>query len=100
MAAENALDLRKEIRIAIRFNTVNVPGSSDLRAQRVAEDFASSKMSRHFTFDQDFIHCPSDFDSDTPKSVWILCDFNVGEREVGNFPIRFWKVNYDQNQSA
>jgi len=100
MAEENTLDLQKEIRIAIRYNTVNVPGVSILRAQRVAEDFASFKMSRHFTFDQDFIHCPSDFDSDTPKSVWILCDFNVGEREVGNFPIQFWKVNYDQNQSA
>jgi hypothetical protein len=96
MAEENTRDLQKEIRIAIRYNTVNVPGPSSLRAQRVAEDFASLKMFRHFTYDQDFIHCPSDFDSDTPKSVWILCDFNIHEREVEDVPIQFWKVNYDQ----
>jgi hypothetical protein len=100
MATDSTLELRKETRIAIRYNTLNVPGSSILRAQRVAEDFASSKMSRHFTYDQDFIHCPSDFDSDTPKWVWILCDFNVREREVGNVPIQFWKVSYNQNESA
>jgi hypothetical protein len=102
MAKENIADLQREIRVAIRYNTVNVPGLSIDRAQRIAEDFASSKLGRHFSYDQDFIHCPSDFDSDTPKSVWILCDFNVRDRlpQINIVPVEYWKVHYDREQSA
>ncbi|KAE8442990.1 hypothetical protein EG329_002453 [Mollisiaceae sp. DMI_Dod_QoI] len=94
--------MAEELRIAIRYITVNVPGLPSNRAQQVADDFAISKLSRHFSYDQDFIHCPSDFDSDTPKSVWILCDFNVRQRqpEINNIPTEFWKVTYDNKQSA
>lgn len=51
---------------------------------------------------QDFVHCPSDFDSDTSKSVWILCDFNVRRRlpEVNNIPTQFWKVTYGEMRLA
>lgn len=56
-------------RVAIRYNTVQVPGLLHERAQRVAEDFASCKLLRHFSYTEDFIHCPSDFDCDIAKNV-------------------------------
>ena len=99
---KNTPKMAEELRIAIRYNTVNVPGLPSHRAQQIADDFAISKLLRHFSYDQDFIHCSSDFDSDAPKSVWILCDFNVRQRrpEVNNIPTEFWKVTYDNEQSA
>jgi len=102
MENQNKQETAEELRIAIRYNTLDVPGLSSNRAQRVADDFAVWKLSRHFSYDQDFIHCPSDFDSDTSKSVWVLCDFNVRDRhpEVNNVPTQFWKVNYGNMQSA
>ncbi|KAI9739549.1 MAG: hypothetical protein M1834_006265 [Cirrosporium novae-zelandiae] len=95
-------DLQNELRVAIRYNTVRVPSLSSNRAQRIAEDFAFLKLSRHFDYDQDFIHYPTDFDSDIPKWVWILCDFNVRDRlpQVENVPVQFWKVDYDEKHSA
>jgi hypothetical protein len=104
MAMKNTPQMaeEQELRIAIRYITVNVPGLPSNRAQQVADDFAVSKLSRHFSYDQDFIHCPSDFDSDTRTSVWILCDFNVRQRqpEVNNIPTEFWKVTYNNEQLA
>lgn len=102
MAMKNTPEMADEVRIAIRYTTVNVPGSPSNRAQQVADDFAVSKLSRHFSYDQDFIHCPPDFDSDTRKSVWILCDFNVRQRqpEVDKIPTEFWKVTYDDEKPA
>ncbi|XMA19878.1 hypothetical protein WAI453_012669 [Rhynchosporium graminicola] len=89
-----------ELRLAIRYNTLNVPGLPSHRAQQVADDFAILKLSRHFSNDQDFIHCPSDFDSSASKSVWILCDFNIRDRrpDIQDIPTQFWKVNYGNNQ--
>lgn len=102
MEKQNVPEMAEELRIAIRYNSLDVPGLSSNRAQRVADDFAVLKLSRHFSYDQDFIHCPSDFDSDTSRSVWILCDFNVRDPrpEVKNIPTQFWKVNYGNIQSA
>ena len=95
-------EIAQELRIAIRYNTVNVPGLPSNRAQQIANDFAMLKLSRHFSYNQDFIHCPSDFDSEAPKSVWILCDFNICHRhpEVDKIPTQFWKVNYGSMQLA
>jgi len=91
-----------ELRVAIRYNTLDVPGLPGCRAKRVADDFAASKLSRRFNYAQDFIHCPSDFDSDISKSVWILCDFNVCERrpDIDNIPIQFWKASYGGSVSG
>jgi hypothetical protein len=43
-----------EIRIAIRFDTTNVPGEPKNRLRRIANDFAKSKLSREFDSDSDF----------------------------------------------
>ncbi|KAK0108615.1 hypothetical protein ONS95_003410 [Cadophora gregata] len=91
-----------ELRIAIRYNTLDVPGLPSNRARQVADDFATSKLSRPFSNYRDFIHCPSDFDSSVSQSVWILCDFNVHDRlpDLQEIPTQFWKVNYGNNQLA
>ncbi len=91
-----------ELRIVIRYNTSNAPGLPRNRAQQVANDFALSKLSRPFRYDQDFIHLPADYDSDSTKSIWILCDFNVHQRQskINNIPTEFWKVTYDDKESA
>lgn len=92
---------QQEIRIAIRFKTTNVPGGLMDRARRVAEDFATSNLSRRFSFDYDFIHFHPDFYLTTPRSVWMLCDFNVREKvlQVEAVPIEWWSVSYDDQQS-
>ncbi|KAH6706212.1 hypothetical protein BKA61DRAFT_616067 [Leptodontidium sp. MPI-SDFR-AT-0119] len=94
--------MTEELRIAIRYNTLDVPSLPSHRAQQVANDFAILKLSRHFSNDQDFIHCPTDFDNSASKYVWILCDFNVRDRrpDLHNIPTQFWKVNYANNQLA
>lgn len=94
--------MRTELRVAIRYNTVQVPGLPHERAQRVAEDFTSWKLQRHFTYHEDFIHCPCDFDCDIAKNVWILCDLNIRDRlgKVDAIPLQSWKVRYDQHGQA
>ena len=77
---ENIPNISKELRVAIRYTTSNVPGLPHDRAYKVAEDFALWMLQRHFSYDQDFVHCPSDFDTDLKKTVWILCDFNIRNR--------------------
>jgi len=52
--------MAEELRIAIRYITINVPGLPSHSAQQVADDFAESELSRHFSYDQDFMHCPSE----------------------------------------
>jgi hypothetical protein len=92
---------QEEMRIAIRYHTINVPGAPIDRAKRIAQDFASFKLRRSFSYNLDFIHLPPDFESNTPKWVWILCDFNVCEKiaQVEKVPIQFWKVSYNQQSS-
>lgn len=100
MAGASAV--RTELRVALRYDTVQVPGLPNERAQRVAEDFASWKLHRHFSYEEDFIHCPSDLDCTVAKNIWILCDFNIRERlvHVGEVPLQSWKVRYDLHGSA
>jgi len=92
---------QQELRIAIRFNTVNVPGKPLDRPKRIAEDFATFMLSRSFSYDYDFIHLTPDVFLPTSQSVWILCDFNICDkvREVATIPIQWWYVRYDQQQS-
>jgi len=92
---------QQEIRIAIRFITSNVPGQPRDRPRRVADDFASSKLSRSFSYDHDFVHLHPDIYLDTTQSVWLLCDFNVYAKvpRVEAVPIQWWVVSYDQQQS-
>lgn len=92
---------QQEIRVAIRFNTTNVPGKLMDRPRRVTEDFATSKLSRRFSFDYDFIHLHPDFYLTTAQSVWMLCDFNVREQvlQVEAVPVQWWNVSYDHQQS-
>ena len=94
--------MAEEFRIAIRYNTTDVPGLSVDRAQRIANDFALWKLSRQFSYDLDYIHCSPEFDSDDSKAVWILCDFNVRDRrsDVNDIPIQFWRVDYGNSRSA
>jgi hypothetical protein len=100
--------MAEELRIAIRYNTLNVPSLPNHRAEHVANDFAIWKLSRRFDHDRDFIHRPSDFDSSAAKSVWILCDFNVRHPrpDLNHIPMEFWKVTYgnknngNENQQA
>lgn len=102
MVKQDTPTTAEELRIAICYNTINIPGPPSNRAQQVADDFAISKLSRHFSYDRDFIHCSSDFDSSTSKSVWILCDFNVHDirPDVSTIPTQFWKVAYSGNIQA
>lgn len=95
------LILQQEIRVAIRFNTTNIPGKLMDRPRRVAEDFATSKLSRSFSYDYDFIHLHPDIYLTTTQSVWLLCDFNVRGKvlRVEAVPIQWWSISYDQQQS-
>jgi hypothetical protein len=90
-----------EIRIAIRFDTTNVPGEPRNRLRRIANDFAESKLSRMFDSDSDFFHWPPDFHLTTSKRVWMLCDFNIRDKvlQVDAVPIQWWNVTYDDQQS-
>ena len=88
------------IRIAIRFNTTNVPGEPMNRLKRIANDFAESKLSRKFDSKSDFFHLPPDFYITTSKRIWMLCDFNVYDRisDVDAVRIQWWNVTYDDQQ--
>ncbi|KAI9767961.1 MAG: hypothetical protein M1840_005273 [Geoglossum simile] len=90
-----------EIRIAIRFDTTNVPGEPRNRLRRIANDFAESKLSRMFDSDSDFFHWAPDFHLTTSKRVWMLCDFNICGKvlQVDAVPIQWWNVTYDDQQS-
>lgn len=83
--------MTEEIWIAFRYTTVDILGLPSGRAQQVANDFAILKLSRHFNYKNDFIHCPSDFNSNESKSVWILCNFNVYEHhfKLNKIPVQF-----------
>lgn len=91
------LNLSQELRIALRYKSTNVPGPAAERAKRVATDFASNHLERPFDYNRDFIHLPSDFDCSEPKTIWILCDFNVQKPidYVKAIPFEGWKVNYN-----
>jgi hypothetical protein len=91
------LSPQPEIRIAIRFDTTNVPGELRNRLRRIANDFAESKLSRKFDSDSDFFHWPPDFDLTTSKRIWMLCDFNISGKvlQVDAVPIQWWNVTYD-----
>jgi hypothetical protein len=51
-----SLTVQSELRVAIRFNTIDVPASPVDRARRVANDFATFYLRRPFSWDSDFIH--------------------------------------------
>jgi hypothetical protein len=99
METSHSLTVQSELRVAIRFNTIDVPASPVDRARRVANDFATSYLRRPFSWDSDFIHLSTDFDSTVSKPTWIMCDFNLGERyiQVENVPIQCWQVHYGEN---
>ena len=84
----HSLAVRNELRVAIRFNTIDVPASPVDRATRVVNDFAIFYLQRPFSWGIDFINFSADFDSTVPKPAWIICDFNLGERciQVENVP--------------
>lgn len=94
----NSLAVQNELRVAIRFNTVDVPVSPTDRAQRVVNDFAMFYLRRHFSWSSDFIHFSPEFDSNVPKPAWIMCDFNIGERyiQVEKVPTKCWQVHYGE----
>jgi len=98
MAENDRKESEGELRVAIRYVTVNVPGLPIDRAKRISDDFAKSMLDRPFSWEGDFIHFPSDFDSTESKSVWFLCDFNVQTpvTQLERIPVQYWKVNYDQ----
>ena len=93
-------NLRNEFRVALRYQSLNVPGSSTERAKRVANDFVIIHLQRHFTYEMDFIHLPSDFDCDERKNIWNLCDFNVQKpiKHLEEVPLQSWKVTYNSEQ--
>ena len=90
------LNEQNALRVAIRYTTTDVPGPSSDRAQRVANDFTLKSFQRTFDWDRDFVHCPTDFDTEAIKSVWILCDFNVSERIfcAEEITVQCWHVRY------
>lgn len=92
--------LKEEIRVAFRYQSVNVPGAATERAQKVANDFALTHFQRPFTYTTDFIHLPSDFDSSERKNIWILCDFNIQWpiNQVEEVPLQCWKITYRMEQ--
>lgn len=92
----------EEFRVAIRYTTVDVPGLPADRPKTIANDFATYKLRRSFSEGQDFVHLCTDFDSDVPKRVWILCDFNIHEQrsEVHQIPLEFWNVRYNEAGSV
>jgi hypothetical protein len=87
-----------ELRIVVRYQTSNVPTLPSDRAQRVFGDFASFRLHRPFSWDKDFIHFSSDFDSDITKPVWVMCDFNIRGRlsKVEDIPLECWDVYYSE----
>ena len=91
---------QQEVRIAIRFQTTNIPGELKDRPTRIAEDFARWKLSRSFSYNHDFIHLQPDVYLTTPQSAWLLCDFNVNGKvpKVETIQIQWWTVTYDQQQ--
>ena len=93
------LNPQQEMRVAIRFNTTNVPGEPLKRGRRIATEFAQVMLDRGLTHN-DFIHLPADFYSDTSQTLYILCDFNIRDKvpRVEGVPLEFWKVNYDTQQ--
>lgn len=86
-----------ELRVAIRYQSTNVPSSTSDRARYVANNFAAQSLGRSFDYSQDFVHLPSDFDTSKPKNIWILCDFNVRDpiKDIQKIPFQAWKVQYD-----
>jgi hypothetical protein len=96
------LSPQHEIRIAIRFDTTNVPGEPRNRLRRIADDFAKSKLLRMFDSDSDFFYWSPEFDLTTSKRIWMLCDFNISGKvlQVDAVPIQWWNVTYDDQQSA
>jgi hypothetical protein len=82
---------QQQIRIAIRFNTTNVPGKLLDRPSRIANDFATWKLSRGFSYDYDFIHLHPDVYLTTAQPAWVLCGFNVRGRvpQVDAVPIQW-----------
>ena len=93
-------DQKEEVRVALRYQSLNMPGVSIERAKRVANDFSKIHFQMHFTYETDFIHLPYDFDCDERKNVWILCDFNVRKPidHVEEVPLQSWKVTYTSEQ--
>ena len=69
-----------ELRVAFRFTTTRIPGAPADRAKRIADDFAILNLGRPFTWDRDYIHYPSDFDSEDKISLWMLVDFNIKDQ--------------------
>ncbi|KAG4437281.1 hypothetical protein IFR05_007219 [Cadophora sp. M221] len=94
------LDSQQEKRVAIRFNTTNVPGEPRRRCRRIATDFAQLMLNRGLSHD-DCVHLPADFYSNTPQMLYTLCDFNIRDRvpHVESITTEFWKVTYDLQQS-
>jgi len=90
--------LQSELRVVIRYQTTNIPGSPIDRARRVVNDFAMPRLKRPFSWNTDHIHCSSDFDSENSKHVWIMCDFNIKEQhiDVETIPIMCVQVYYGE----
>jgi hypothetical protein len=99
METSHSLMVQSELRVAIRFNTIDIPASPIDRGKRIVNDFATFYLERPFSWHSDFIHLSSDFDSTVSKSTWILCDFNLRERcvQVENVPTQCWQVHYGKN---
>ena len=70
----HSLTVQSELGVAIRSHTINVPASPIDRATRVANDFAASYLRRPFSWDSDFIHLSTDFDSTVSKPTWNARD--------------------------
>jgi hypothetical protein len=87
-------ELQDEFRAALYYRTTDVPTSPSHRAQQVANDFATRFLQRPFSWDTDHIHFGEGFDSEIPKWVWIVCDFNLTRRiaEVDCIPMTCWEV--------
>ncbi|KAH9210878.1 hypothetical protein DL95DRAFT_448539 [Leptodontidium sp. 2 PMI_412] len=94
------LDSQQEKRVAIRFNTTNVPGEPRQRCRQIATDFAQLMLNRGLSHD-DHVHLPADFYSNTSQMLYTLCDFNIRDKvpHVENITTEFWKVTYDGQQS-
>lgn len=94
--------MNEEYRVAIRYTTVDIPGPPAGRPNRIVDDFATCQLHRNFSQSRDFVHLCTDFDSEDPKRVWILCDFNIREprAEVQHIPLEFWKVSYSGTELA
>ncbi|MCJ1477237.1 hypothetical protein MMC13_005908 [Lambiella insularis] len=93
---------REELRVALRYQSLNVPETSTDRAKRVANDFAIAHLQRPFTYETDFIHLPPDFDCTERKNIWVLCDFNIQNQSVSvdKIPVESWKVTYNPERQS